>query len=347
MTRTVTDLQARYTAALVAHVEAPSEATLNAAYEIGRTLLNEGLGVLEISALHHHALDAALGRRPGTNRAAEFVAESLSPFEMSLRGYREANQRLRTVNAALELARLEAEAANRELEAFSYSVAHDLRAPLRSVDGFSLALLEDYGDLLSGDGTRYLTYVRQAAQRMAQLIDDLLALSRVSRAEFTRRPVDLSALARTVATRLAEAAPERTATVAVADDLTCEGDIRLLTIALENLLGNAWKFTGKRADAHVEVGAMSDGSRTGQPIFFVRDNGAGFDMAHAAKLFGVFQRLHSEAEFEGTGIGLATVQRIIRRHGGQIWAEGAVGQGATFFFTLDPATPVPATTVGR
>jgi light-regulated signal transduction histidine kinase (bacteriophytochrome) len=225
----------------------------------------------------------------------------------------------------------ELETKNEELESFSYSVAHDLRAPLRSIDGFALALLEDYNDQLDDDGRHYLNYVRDAAQQMARLIDDLLALSRVTRGEFERAPVDLGAIARDVLARLAQADSGRQVDAVVADDLAAEADGRLLAILFENLLGNAWKFTAKTAQAKIEVGATGGEQR----VFFVRDNGAGFDMAYAGKLFGIFQRLHAKSEFDGTGIGLATVRRVVRRHGGRIWAEGAVGRGATFFFTLD------------
>jgi two-component system NtrC family sensor kinase len=222
------------------------------------------------------------------------------------------------------------ESKNEELESFSYSVAHDLRAPLRSIDGFGLILLEDYADKLDDTGKSYLNYVRESAQQMARLIDDLLALSRVTRGEFRRAPIDVSAIIHSVAARLAQSNADRRVEMVVAEGLLAEGDGGLLTIALENLLGNAWKFTRTCAEPRIEVGACEDEHRT----YFVRDNGAGFDMAYASKLFGVFQRLHSAAEFEGTGIGLATVQRIVHRHGGRIWAEGAVGHGATFFFTL-------------
>jgi two-component system, NtrC family, sensor kinase len=226
------------------------------------------------------------------------------------------------------------EAKNEELESFSYSVAHDLRAPLRSIDGFGLILLEDYADKLDDEGKQYLNYVRESAQQMARLIDDLLALSRVARGEFRRAPIDLSAIVRSVGARLAQSSAGRRVELVVADELLADGDDGLLTIAFENLLGNAWKFTRASARARIEVGVCDDDRRT----YFVRDNGAGFDMAYASKLFGMFQRLHSAAEFEGTGIGLATVQRVVRRHGGRIWAEGAVGRGATFFFTLDSGT---------
>jgi PAS domain S-box-containing protein len=233
--------------------------------------------------------------------------------------------------ATLARAKEAAETANQELEAFSYSVAHDLRAPLRSIDGFSQALLEDYGETLDANGKRYLAFVRGSAQHMAELIDDLLALSRVTRSDLHRERVDLSALAQDALRRLRRSQPERQAEVAIQDGLKVEGDPRLLAVAIDNLLGNAWKFTGKRADARIEVGALSNDT---QPIYFVRDNGAGFDMAFAHKLFGVFQRLHSAAEFDGTGIGLATVQRVIKRHQGRVWAQAEIDRGATFFFTL-------------
>jgi two-component system NtrC family sensor kinase len=231
----------------------------------------------------------------------------------------------------------ELEYKNQELESFSHAVAHDLRAPLRSIDSFGLILLEDYADRLDEKGKQCVCYVRESTQHMTQLIDDLLALSRVTRGEFQRVPVDVSAIARTVADRLAQSAPGGQVELVVADGLTAEADGGLLTIVFENLLGNAWKFTGRRDQARIEVGATGEERRT----YFVRDNGAGFDMTQAGKLFGMFQRLHSTAEFEGTGIGLTTVQRVVRRHGGEIWAEGAVGRGATFYFTLDSGTNPP------
>jgi PAS domain S-box-containing protein len=234
-------------------------------------------------------------------------------------------------DAALARAKEAAESASREFEAFSYSVAHDLRAPLRAIDGFSLALLEDYADKLDDEGRRYLTRVRDSAQFMAQLIESLLALARITQGDIQRAPVDLSGIARAAAERLRAARPERNVELVIEDGMTCVGDGRLLGVLLENLLGNAWKFTGKREQAHVEVGSRREGEEL---VFFVRDDGAGFDMAFAKKLFGVFQRLHAVTEFEGIGIGLATVQRIVRRHGGRVWAEGKVGEGATFHFTL-------------
>ena len=224
------------------------------------------------------------------------------------------------------------EGANRELESFSYSVAHDLRAPLRSIDGFSQALLEDYADKLDEPGRQYLRFIRESAQHMGQLIDALLTLSRVTRSELHREDVDLSALARAAVARLRRSQPDRSVDVVIQDGLEDSGDPQLLAAVFDNLLGNAWKFTGKYDKAQIEFGASST---DGQSVYFVRDNGAGFDMAFATKLFGVFQRLHAATEFEGTGVGLATVQRIVTRHGGRVWAEGKVNGGATFHFTLN------------
>jgi light-regulated signal transduction histidine kinase (bacteriophytochrome) len=240
------------------------------------------------------------------------------------------------VEEALARAKEAAEIAGREFEAFSYSVAHDLRAPLRGIDGFSQALLEGYSDNMDATAKRYLVKVRESTQYMAQLIDCLLALARISQGDIQREQVDLSAIAHETLRRLQTEYPDRSVDVQIADGLTCQGDSRLLGIAFANLLGNAWKFTGKRTDPRVEFGVTRNGARN---AFFVADNGAGFDMAYSEKLFGVFQRLHTGTEFEGTGIGLATVQRIIRRHGGRIWAEGVPEQGATFYFTLDDRAP--------
>ncbi|MFQ6026452.1 MAG: ATP-binding protein [Dehalococcoidia bacterium] len=223
------------------------------------------------------------------------------------------------------------EAANRELEAFSYSVSHDLRSPLRSIDGFSQALLEDYEDKLDDDGKDYLRRVRAASQRMAQLIDDLLQLSRLTRKEMSLEEVDLTGIARTIAADLRSTDPQREAEFVIGEGITVKGDGKLLEVMLENLLGNAWKFTGKQSCARIEFDRTQS---EGREAYYVRDNGAGFDMDYADKLFGAFQRLHAAAEFEGTGIGLANVQRIVNRHGGTVWAEGQVGQGATFYFTL-------------
>ncbi|MDQ1519449.1 MAG: hypothetical protein QOI55_522, partial [Actinomycetota bacterium] len=250
---------------------------------------------------------------------------------------------LSDLNASLEDAveerTSELQAANRELESFAYAVSHDLRAPLRAIDGFGLALVEEYGELLDGQGTDYVRRVRSATQRMGELIDDLLTLSRVTRADMHRERVDLSALAESVLARMSESAPDREVETVVAPGAAARGDARLLRIALENLLGNAWKFTGTQPAARIEFGMTHV---NGTPVYFVRDNGVGFDPQYASRLFNPFQRLHSTEEFEGNGIGLATVVRVVERHGGKVWSDGAVGRGATFFFTCGDPRSLPS-----
>lgn len=264
-------------------------------------------------------------RKDGT----EFPVEiSLSPLEteegiLVSSAIRDISDRKRIEN--------ELKLANKELESFSYSVAHDLRAPLRGMNGFARILLDDYGDRLGPEGKDCLMEIHSNALRMGALIDALLSLSRVSRSEPRLERVDLAPIAREIAARYAEAEPERKVQVTVADALWVDADPLLAQTLLDNLIANAWKFTGKTSDARIEIGFM-DGAPS--PTVCVRDNGAGFDMAHAGRLFGAFQRLHTVGEFPGTGIGLATAHRIVQRHGGRIWAEGAVGKGATFCFTL-------------
>jgi light-regulated signal transduction histidine kinase (bacteriophytochrome) len=226
-------------------------------------------------------------------------------------------------------------ASNKELEAFSYSVSHDLRGPLRSIDGFSKILLEEYGPSLGDQAKDYIGRVCASVGRMSQLIDDLLRLSRISRQEIKLTNTDLSALAGAVMADVRAADPNRAVELVVQPGLAAQTDPGLIRIALENLLGNAWKFTGKRERAKIEFGATAP---DGQAVFFIRDNGAGFKVEYVNRMFTPFQRLHSEKEFPGTGIGLAITQRIIQRHGGRIWAEGSVGEGAVFYFTLGDAS---------
>ncbi|OJH42548.1 sensor histidine kinase [Cystobacter ferrugineus] len=266
---------------------------------------------------------------------------------------REAEQQVRQLNAELERRIAERTAqlefSNRELEAFAYSVAHDLRAPLRAISTFSLALSEDCPGQLDPTGEDYLQRIRGAAQRMSELIDGILTLSRVTSTGLQETDVSLSALARAAAEQLQRGQPERTVHLRLQEGLVDQGDARMLRSVLENLLGNAWKFTRERPVAEIEFGALPGEGGQGR-VYFVRDNGAGFDMEYQSRLFGVFQRLHGAQEFEGNGVGLATVRRIIQRHGGRVWGEGRVGQGATFFFTLHEASgggAPPSTDVRR
>lgn len=275
------------------------------------------------------------GRLEETQRA---VLNILDDFETEKSKVELANQQLekeieerKRVQTEIQGVNTELLAANKELEAFSYSVSHDLRAPLRSIDGFSHALLEDCAGGLDDQGRSHLQRIRAATQRMGLLIDDLLNLSRVTRAEMHTEGLNLSALARTVAAELQKTQPAHRIEFRIQDGLEAKADPRLLRLVLENLLGNACKFTAKHASARIEVGKVQV---NGSEAYFVRDDGAGFDPAYADRLFGAFQRLHAMDEFAGTGVGLALVQRIIQRHGGRIWADAAVERGATFYFTL-------------
>jgi len=259
-------------------------------------------------------------------------AELLAELRTEIVERQQAEQRAQELNQGLQQAIIELKAVNKELEAFSYSVSHDLRAPLRSIDGFSQALLEDCLDQLDATGQDYLRRIRFATQRMGQLIDDLLTLSRVTRSDMQRESVDLSRLASRICTNLQQAHPEQQVEFLVQPGLVDRGDPRLLQVLLDNLLNNAWKFTSRQSQAKIEFGAIAP--ENGIPTYFVRDDGVGFDMVYVDKLFRPFQRLHGMNEFSGNGIGLATVQRIVHRHGGRVWAEGTLARGATFYFTL-------------
>jgi len=280
-------------------------------------------------------------RKDGSRFWASVVVTPLRDRTGQLRGFakvtrditerKQIEEQLERQRSELARSNTELIAANKELEAFSYSVSHDLRAPLRSIDGFSLALLEDYEEKLDAEGKDNLHRVRAATQRMGVLIDDLLDLSRVTRAGMKMQKVDLSAMGRAVAAELENSQPGRRTEFHIQEGLEAHADSNLMRIALENLLENAWKFTSKRESARIEFGQTNN---NGSRVYFVRDDGAGFDSARATRLFGAFQRFHDKNDFPGTGVGLATVQRIVQRHGGRIWAESVPGKGATFYFTL-------------
>ncbi|MBI5750881.1 MAG: GHKL domain-containing protein [Hydrogenophilales bacterium] len=271
----------------------------------------------------------------GFNRMQTNLIAALQALEQDIVKLERAEAEIYQLNTALEQRvadrTAQLEAVNRELEAFSYSVSHDLRTPLRSIDGFSQALIEDYGERLDAQALDYLNRVRRTAQRMGMLIDDLLRLSRVTRANMTHARIDLSALAEEVMADLRKHKGAGAVTLTVQPGLAAYGDPALLRIVLENLLDNAWKYSSKIPEPRIELGSLV---QDGRLVFFVRDNGAGFDMTYVDKLFGAFQRLHREDDFPGTGVGLATVKRIVHRHGGEVWAEGRLGGGAVFYFTL-------------
>jgi PAS domain S-box-containing protein len=273
-------------------------------------------------------------RKDGSRFWANVVVTALRDQMGQLRGFgnvtRDMTER-KVIEEEMAAQNIQLESTNRELEAFCYSVSHDLRAPLRGIDGFSQALLEDYAGQLDSKGKEYLQRVRAAVQRMGALIDDLLDLSRITRTEMRREAIDLSKIAQSIADELRGTQPDRTAEFVITPGLRTQGDPHLMRVVLENLLRNSWKFTSKRESTRIEFGRTA---ANGHSAFFVKDNGAGFDPNYSNRLFGAFQRLHSASEFPGTGVGLATVQRVILRHGGRIWAESDVDRGATFFFEL-------------
>lgn len=320
----------------------------------GLVFLLSLLAVVPFSRAFRRSIEAPISELAGTAqkviRERDYTIQSsakaeadelrilIDSFNQMLDEVRERDQRL--VQAAAELEQRvedrthQLAAANREMEAFSYSVSHDLRGPLETMNGFTYMLLEQYGARLDAEGRSYLEQVRSASSRMSQLIDDLLKLSHISGGALHRERVDIGVAARQVAAELQQREPRRSVRFIFHDCVPAEGDSRMLLIVLENLISNAWKYTSQQAEAVIEVGCRSLSS--GGNMYFVRDNGAGFETKLSDRLFKPFQRLHSLAEFPGNGIGLATVQRIINRHGGRVWAEGAVGQGATFYFTLRP-----------
>ena len=304
----------------------PEEQKAHAMEHIRRAVSGERMEVEEISIQHKDGFV----RTVLWNSATLYAQDNKTTLATIAQG-QDITER-KAAEDELKQRTIDLEASNKELESFSYSVSHDLRAPLRSITGFSNVLLEDYSDELDNEGKSYLKKISDSGELMGQLMDDLLKLSRVTRGDLTMEKLDLSNMAQKIISDLVKDEPKRKVKVTIAPNMSANGDKNLLGLVLQNLLGNAWKYTGKTAEPRIEMGIVE---HNGKQAYFVRDNGVGFDMAYANKLFQPFQRLHNASEFAGTGIGLATVQRIIRRHGGEVWAEGKVGEGATFYFTLN------------
>jgi light-regulated signal transduction histidine kinase (bacteriophytochrome) len=335
-------LASAFAESLAAYLSTPDESVLSRAYDIGRRAINDGVGLLDITLMYQDAIHL-LGQQANWSqrefeRAAEFLVEVVAPFEMTIRGYREANERLQSLAQRLEEQNLElmkataaAEAANKDLEAFSYSVSHDLRSPVQHIEGFSELLMDEHASELPPNALDYVTTIRRSAGNMAQMIEDLLNLARLDRQHLLRERVDLNTIASDVIGELQQDVGGRSVEWDIGTLPIVSCDSGLMKLVFTNLLSNALKYTRNRERAVIRIGQRFDGATT---ACFVQDNGAGFDQLDAGKLFGVFQRLHRSDEFEGTGVGLATVERIIRKHGGRIWAEAVRGEGATFCFTL-------------
>jgi light-regulated signal transduction histidine kinase (bacteriophytochrome) len=324
-----------YAAALANYLKVQDETVLSEAYELGRRAVNDGLGVLDVALMFQDALAGALheqGESMRVVRAAEFLFETLAPFEMTYRGYKEANDQLKQLTEQLH-------AANKELEAFSYSISHDLRTPVRHIVAFSQRLLDEYKNALPSEGLRYVETIQHSAQNMKRMIEDLLNLARLDRQRLVRHPLDLNAVVAEVVRDLERDVTGRTIEWKIDALPTIDADPGLVKVVFTNLLSNAVKYTRNRTIAAIHVGRDPDESNV---VVFVKDNGAGFDPQYTDKLFGVFQRLHPTEAFEGTGVGLATVERIVRKHGGTIWAEGVVDVGATFYLAF-PRPSKPST----
>jgi|GEM_PF-6854340 len=329
-------ISAAYSSIFDSFLSRPDEAALVKGYELGRKAVEEHLGLLQIVDIYHKALNENLKRLSPESanmvvKFGELLSAGLAPFEMTHQGYQESVTNLQRLNRELELRTAELAAKNEELQAFSYSVSHDLRSPLRAISGFTKILLKDHAAEFSDETKTLFARVMAAVEQMSQLIEGLLLLAQIGRKELAYDEINLTEMVQQILTELQEATPERKVSVSVAAGAQVKGDASLVRAAMTNLLSNAWKFTAKKADAKIEFGMMS---YEGKPVYYVKDNGAGFNMAYADKLFGAFQRLHAKEEFPGTGVGLATVQRIIRRHNGRIWVEAEEGKGATFYFLL-------------
>jgi light-regulated signal transduction histidine kinase (bacteriophytochrome) len=325
-------LRLDYAAALHAYLKNPDESALEAAYELGRVAMRNGTGVIDIVGAHAEAVRSILGSSQAATflRSNSFLIECLAPLDMAHQGFMAAIQTLQTRNAELERT-------NRNLESFARSLAHDLRTPLRAVGGYSAALVEDYGDSLGDAGRDYAERIGDTSEHMGRVLDAMLQQSTVARARIDLQPVDLGAEVARIATELQRENPERRVRFTIGQPAWALADRTLIRTALQNLMDNAWKFTSGQADACIDFGSTP--ADDGLVRCHVRDNGAGFDAAYVNKLFTLFERLHTTSEFPGAGVGLAAVRQIVELHGGRVWAEGAVGAGATFSFTLRAADP--------
>lgn len=333
----------QYISALECYLAKNDEFALNKAYEIGRKALDKDQGILDMVAIHKEALEEIQNYTSEENiRTAkwgyDFFLECLAPFEITHRGFKEANESLKDEISKLKQAEdviqkrtTELEAVNKELESFSYSVSHDLRAPLRAIDGFSRILLEDYSSLLDKEGVRVLDTIIKSTEQMGNLIDNLLTFSRFGRQTMSFIEINMKHLAKTISKELKLIEPQRKIQIIIKQIPPAYGDITMIRAVLVNLLSNSIKYTRGRETATIEVGGSSEEKVN---TYYVKDNGVGFDMKYQDKLFEVFQRLHRQEDFEGTGIGLANVEKIIHRHRGTVWAEGKVNGGATFYFTI-------------
>jgi light-regulated signal transduction histidine kinase (bacteriophytochrome) len=325
-------LRLAYAAALGAYLTNADEAGLEAAYELGRVAMADGTGAIDIVRAHAEGLTSVLGASQAASfvRSSAFLIECLAPLEMAHRGFMEANRTLQTRNADLERT-------NRNLKSFAYSLAHDLRTPLRAVTGYSALLREDCADGLGNDGRGYAERIEAAGEQMGHVLDALLQMSLFARARLECQQIDLGSEVARIAEELQRQDPGRNVRLTIAQPAWVLADRALILTALQNLLDNAWKFTSGRDDASIEFGTTP--AEDDRVCCYVRDNGAGFDPAYVDKLFTLFERLHTTSEFAGAGVGLASVRQIVELHGGRVWAQGAVGAGATFSFTLQAAGP--------
>lgn len=338
MKEKINDIIQDYLTTLQKYLIGKNEEYLHHAYNLGRDAYNSGVNLLEIANIHHTVLTKILEDNiPPDNiheiitSVSNFYTEFISSFEMALRGFKEVNNLLRELYIELKTKSRKLEAANQELESFSYSVSHDLRAPLRAIDGYTRIIEEDYGSQFDAEGKRICGVIRVNTRQMNQLIDDLLAFSKLSRTEIQSSLIDITKLVNSVFNELTS--PENRQRIIFDIDVlpSITGDTAMIKQVWINLISNALKFSSKNNQAEIKIGFEQTDNEI---IYFIKDNGVGFDMQYSDKLFGVFQRLHSTKEFEGTGVGLAIVQRIIKRHGGRVWAKGEINIGATFYFSI-------------